>query len=373
VDTRRVVDAAIEAGEQLIMDAQARSAATSRALATLADRLRALEGRKHVVLYSSGHPVSPETQAVDAVAAAVSACTSLDAMEVRRDAASALGRLTSRAASDGLRSVIDHANRAQITFYTLDPSGIRTSTIMPSTRGTAQTGGQGSLTNFAGLRADAGRDYVEGLAVETGGLTVKSNDMSVVLRRAWTDAGQYYLVGYAPPPANDDDTLRTITVSVRRPGVSVRYRKGYIAAPTAAAAAPLSEADRAIDEAFTTPARFSSDDIVVRPTVQEDTLLVEVLVRSSAITFSEVSGEYRADFVVHAVLRDAAQPGTAIDIPGKVLTLRLSRDDYARLVSADNLRILLTTEAPPSERWLTVVVRDASGWIAAAETRCCRP
>jgi VWFA-related protein len=373
VDTRRVVDAAIEAGEQLVLDAHARSAATSEALAMLATRLGAFEGRKHLVLYSSGHAISPEIQAVDAVAAAVSACTDLDAMAVRRDASSALGRLTNRAASDGLRVVIDRANRAQITFYTLDPSGITTSTIMPSTRGTAQTGGQGPLANFAGLRADAGRDYVEGLADETGGLTVTSNDMAVVLRRAWEDAGQYYLVGYAPPPAKGRGDLRKITVSVKRAGVSVRYRKGYIAAPTAAAAPLISDADGAVDEALTNPARFASDDIVVTPTVQADTLSVEVLVRSSAITFSEVSGEYRADFVVHAALHDAAQPGTAIDIPGKALTLRLSRDDYLRLMSADNLRVLLTTEAPRSERRLTVVVRDARGWIAASETRCCSP
>lgn len=373
VDTRRVVDAAIEAGEQLVADAQARSAASSEALALLATRLGAFEGRKHLVLYSSGHAISPETQAVDAVAAAVSACTDLDAMVVRRNASSALGRLTNRSASDGLRVVIDQANRAQITFYTLDPSGITTSTIMPSTRGTAQTGGQGPLANFAGLRADAGRDYVEGLAVETGGVTVKSNDMAVVLRRAWEDAGQYYLVGYAPPPTKDQGDLRKITVSVNRPGVSVRYRKGYIAGPTAAAAPPMSEADRAIDEALTAPARFASDDIVVTPTVRQNTLSVEVLIRPTAITFAEVSGRYEADFVVHAVLRETAQPTTTIDIPGKVITLQLTRDEHARITAANNLRVVLTTEAPKRDGRLTVVVRDAGGWIAASEVHCCTP
>lgn len=369
----RVLDAAIEAGEQLVADAQARSAAASEALAMLATRLSAFEGRKHLVLYSSGHAISPVTQAVDAVAAAVAACTDLDAMVVRRDASSALGRLTNRATSDGLRDVIAHANRAQITFYTLDPAGIVTSTIMPSTRGTAQTGGRGPVVNFAGLRADAGRDYVEGLAADTGGLTVKSNDMAVVLRRAWEDAGRYYLVGYAPPPAKDQGELRKITVSVKRSGVSVRYRKGYIVAPTTADGPPMSEADGAIDEALTAPARFASDDIVVTPTVQQNTLSVEVLIRPTAITFSEVSGRYRADFVVHAVLRDTAPPGTTIDIPGKVIALQLTRDEYTRITGANNLRVVLTVEAPKREARLTVVVRDAGGWIAASEVHCCRP
>jgi len=205
------------------MDAQARSAVTSEALAMLAERLGVVEGRKHLVLYSAGHAISPVTQAIDAVGVAVAACTGLDAMVVRRDASSALGRLTNRAASDGLRTVIDRANRSQVTFYTLDPAGVTTSAIMPSSRRTAQTGGSGPTIAFAGLRADAGRDHVEGLAVETGGLTVQSNDMAAVLRRAWEDATQYYLVGYTPPAGQGKRDVRKISVSVKRSGVSVRF------------------------------------------------------------------------------------------------------------------------------------------------------
>lgn len=112
VDEVRVLATAIEAGEQMVTDAQARSDASSEALTILADRLGALTGRKHLVLYSSGHAISPVTQAIDAVGAAVAACTGQDAMVVRREASSALGRLTNRAASEGLRAVIERANRA---------------------------------------------------------------------------------------------------------------------------------------------------------------------------------------------------------------------------------------------------------------------
>lgn len=370
-DQRRVVEAAIDTGEQFVNEAQARSAASSAALAILANRLSAFEGRKHLVLYSSGHAISPVTQAVDAVSAAVSACTGLDAMVVRRDASSSLGRLANRAASEGLRAVVDRANRAQISFYTLDPAGITTSAIMPSTRGTAQTGGSGPLAAFAGLRTDAGRDYVEALATETGGLTVRSNDLSLVLRRAWEDADRYYLVGYPPPPAKGDADSRKITVSVKRSGVSVRFRRGYIATPSAADTPPVSEADRAIEEALASPARFANEGIEVTPTVQQGTLSVEVLVPHTAITFSEVSGRYHADFAVHAVLRDAAQPTAATDLPGKDIALRLSPEEHARITAANNLRVILTTPAPKRDAHLTVVVRDAGGWIAAREMPCC--
>ncbi len=371
VDERRVVEAAIEAGEQMVTDAQVRSAVSSEALAMLAERLGALDGRKHLVLYSSGHAISPVTQAVDAVGAAVSACTGLDAMVVRRDVSSALGRLTTRTASEGLRNVIDRANRAQVTFYTLDPAGITTNTIMPSTRGTAQTGGRGPLIAFAGLRSDAGRDYVEALAAETGGLTVTSNDMAVVLRRAWEDASQYYLLGYPPPPAKGKRELRKISVSVKRSGVSVRFRRGYIASPSASAMSPVSEADRAIEEALASPARFVNEGLVVTLTVEQATLSVEVLVPRASITFSEVSGRHEADFAVHALLRDVAQPTTVTDLPGKDIALRFTSEEYARITAANNLRVVLTAPAPQREARLTVVVRDAGGWIATREMPCC--
>ena len=238
VDQARVGAAAIDAAEVMLADAQTRSAAASASLALLADRLAAREGRKHVVFYSSGHAISPVTQAVDAVAAAVSACTGADAMVTRRDATSAIGRQANRAAADGLRTAIDRANRAQLTFYTVDPAGITTSTILPSTRGTAQTGGRGPLIAFPGLRPDAGRDYVAGLAVETGGLTVRSNDLALVLRRAWEDAAQYYLIGYPSPPGRREGEIRTIAVSVKRRGASVRFRRGYVSRPPAAAPEP---------------------------------------------------------------------------------------------------------------------------------------
>jgi VWFA-related protein len=249
VDQSRAGAAAIDAAELMLGDAQARSAAASASLARLADRLAALEGRKHLVFYSSGHAINPVAQAIDAVAASVSACTGADAMVTRRDATSALGRLANRAAADGLRAAIDRANRAQLTFYTVDPAGIATSTILPSTRGTAQTGGRGPLMAFPALRADAGRDYVGGLAAETGGLTVRSNDLALVLRRAWEDAAQYYLVGYPSPPGRREGEVRTIAVSVKRRGASVRFRRGYLSRPPApaptAATVPTTETEPA--------------------------------------------------------------------------------------------------------------------------------
>ena len=228
-DQRRVFEAAIDTGETFIVEANARSAATSSALENLLTGIGTVDGRKHLVFYSAGHAISPAAEAAEAVAAAVSGCTGADPMATRRQASAALGRFSTRQAAEGLRAVINRANRAQTTFYTLDPSAISTDTVLPESRGSSRVGSAGLLLPVARLRNDGGRDYVEGLAQQTGGLSVKSNDLDEVLKRAWEDAAQYYLVGYKPPPADSKAAFRKLTLSVKRSAVDVRYRKGYFA------------------------------------------------------------------------------------------------------------------------------------------------
>jgi VWFA-related protein len=371
-EQRRVVEIAVDAGEQAMRDAQARSAAASEALARLVTRLGALDGRKHLVFYSSGHAISPLSQSVDAIAAARSACIGLAPMQARRDATTALGRIENQTTALGLREVVTQANRAQVTFYSVDPAGVTTSTIMPSTRGTAQAGGQGPLFAYAGLRGDAGRDYVEGLALETGGLTVKSNDMAQVLRQAVDDARRYYLIGYTPPQPGAKAGLRKITVSIKRRGLSVRYRNGYLAAPSAVpATSPASDAERAIDGALDSPERYASEAIVVTPTVQDGALSIEVLVPHASITWTDVDGQRDGAFAVHAVVRPEGTRAAPIDVPGKDISLRFSPEEYARLAAAGTLRVVLSTAAPKGLAQVVVAVRDAGGWLATRVVPCC--
>ena len=83
------------------------------------------------------------------------------------------------------------------------------------------------------------------LAEATDGLAVvNNNDLSAGLRRVTSDLTSYYLLGYYSS-GKLDGKFHSITVRVKRPGVQVRARRGYLAptlaeanARTAAAAAP---------------------------------------------------------------------------------------------------------------------------------------
>jgi VWFA-related protein len=227
-DAARVVEAALDAGVHMIRDTELRSANTAAGVILLANGLARVPGRKHLVFYSSGYAIEQVADAVDAVAAAAAACTSIDVMSLRRRASEALGGLQSATVANDMSRMIEAANRAQTSLYTLDPAGLTTTAIAPQS-GSSRTSVQGAMPTLSALR-HTGRDYLEGLSKETGGLNVRSNDLTSVFRSAVQDALAYYLVGYYLPPSDgkkqERDTVR-VSVSVKRPGVNVRYRRDY--------------------------------------------------------------------------------------------------------------------------------------------------
>lgn len=105
----------------------------------------------------------------------------------------------------------------------------------------------GTLRNVVGTFARAGaRIYavdtrgIEGapdhglnsLAVDTGGVVLFNvNNIGTALDEIAADTNTYYVIGYQPVNTRSDGTYRAIDVRVKRPGLTVRARKGYLALP----------------------------------------------------------------------------------------------------------------------------------------------
>jgi len=66
------------------------------------------------------------------------------------------------------------------------------------------------------------------LAERTDGLAVQNtNDLTSALARIGRDLSSYYLIGYDSTNPKLDGTYRAIKMTVKRPGVNVRARRGY--------------------------------------------------------------------------------------------------------------------------------------------------
>jgi VWFA-related protein len=124
------------------------------------------------------------------------------------------------------RLMLDEANRANASFYTIDPRGLPAfdTSVGPSAPLPPARDAQQLSTRLNSLRTLA--EATDGVAL------LNSNDIEGGIRRVVEDLTSYYLLGYYSTNAKLDGKVRSINVRVRRPGVAVRARRGY-RAPTA--------------------------------------------------------------------------------------------------------------------------------------------
>ena len=158
------------------------------------------------------------------------------------------------------RDLLDVANRNNASFYPIDPRGLA---VFDYPIGPAPPP---SLTvDMASLK-----ERIEGmrtLAENTDGIAVvNSNDLERGLRRIADDLTSYYLLGYYSSNTRLDGRFRKITVRVKRPGVSVRARRGYraataeeVSASRAAEAAPVPDSVRTAQAAVASLARVGAE------------------------------------------------------------------------------------------------------------------
>jgi hypothetical protein len=129
------------------------------------------------------------------------------------------------------REIIDTANRANASFYTVDPRGLP---VFDNPIGPAPP--PPPTVDFKQLQHRT--DRLRELADNTDGFAVMgSNNLDPGLRRIADDLSSYYLLGYYSGNTKLDGRFRKITVRITRPGVEVRARRGYKAATEEEAAA----------------------------------------------------------------------------------------------------------------------------------------
>ncbi len=196
------------------LDREHRGYDSALGLLAVVQSLSHFPGRKTIVFFSEGLPVSP-------------------ALSARLDA------------------IIDAANRANVTAYAVDAKGLRAKSTLTNMRremqafvderwsqlstGTERT--EQPLTMAFErvedtLRLDS-RTGLARLAEDTGGFLVEqSNDLSSAFRRIDEDNQFHYLLTYAPKNTEFDGKFRRIQVNVRRPAMQVFARKGYRAIRT---------------------------------------------------------------------------------------------------------------------------------------------
>lgn len=157
---------------------------------------------------------------------------------------------------EALNDALAVATRGNVAIYTIDPAGL-----------TVGFGGSpDSLTAESALEPESAWAS-RGLALErqqslrsiswlTGGFGLtNSNNFEGAFERIVREASTYYLLGYYPTDTRRDGRFRRLTVRVKRPGLEVRSRIGYVAARPQ----PRRTARRAAADSFSTGLRRAID------------------------------------------------------------------------------------------------------------------
>jgi VWFA-related protein len=137
------------------------------------------------------------------------------------------------------RSMITTA-RSNVVVYAVDPRGLPTSGDDTFSIGALPRDARASTLNPQELTADLRRahDNLRNLTRETGGFAaLNRNDFTNAFERIVRDNSSYYVLAYYPPNPKRDGKFHQIEVRTKRPGLTVRARRGYTA-PSASPAAP---------------------------------------------------------------------------------------------------------------------------------------
>lgn len=136
-------------------------------------------------------------------------------------------RLAAEDFQQDFRTLLQRANRANVSFYSIDPRGLVVFDEDLSLR---------RATNITADRAMLGarQDSLRELSANTDGVAIlNTNNLDGALQRMMADIGVYYLLGYYSTNTRLDGRFRKISVRVKRPNLQVRARPGYLA-PTEA-------------------------------------------------------------------------------------------------------------------------------------------
>jgi len=287
------------------------------------------------------------------------------------------------------RNLMSMANRANVTFYSVDTRGVltrgqntgATRELFGAAAGsaTAMMRTEGAVTKdevFAMDKAEvSGRANVQlairELAEATGGFLIgDSNDLRAPLRKVNEEISSYYEITFNPHVQNYDGSFRKLAVTAGRKDLVIHARNGYFALPPEARALGLETYElpllKAIsDSKISSDVKFHSGAVLLEPRNDgtEMSVLVEVPLHELQPKTDSAKNTLNVHCSLAALVKDAK--GEAVQ--------KLSRDRNFQ-VTADQLKMgnfvdKMMVTLPPGKYTLESAVMDReSGKIGTARS-----
>lgn len=210
------------------------------------------------------------------------------------------------------------------------------------------------------------REGLAGIAQACGGSAItNTSDLAGGLQRVARESTDYYVLGYQPTNRVLNGEFRRVRVVVRRPGLQVRARAGYVASPADRGPDAPGGRDPALRLREAAAAPFSLPGIPLRMSAYTfeatragttRTLLVCEL-KLDDLTFEQKDGQFTAEL---DVLLTATQYATGRALGDRPVAIQLTARSDVRGQNAWH-RIVQEVDLPAGLWQARLVVRDRKG------------
>jgi VWFA-related protein len=269
-----------------------------------------------------------------------------------------------------VEAATDAANRADVSFYSVDARGLFAE-VPGGDASHAASGGTAMFSGAAVLRQsqmrEDSRDTLETLAADTGGRAFfDMGDLSKAFHQVQQDTAGYYLLGYTPSDTRRNGRWRQIKVKLNRRGLRLRYRTGYYGPKDFA---HFTQEDR---EQQLLDALRSENPILELPIALETTVFrlnsreafvpIAAKLPASTLQWARKKGSHEDQFDFAAEVRDA-KTGRPVAALQDTITVRLGSEHYEQYAGRTLLYQGGVILAPGSYRLKFVARENETGRI----------
>jgi VWFA-related protein len=344
---------------------------TVRALRFILAGMRALPGRKAMILLSDSLPLdlaNLDSLERGPIKTEQPIADSPDVDNVRSDSEKQFDN------ESVLRKIAELANRSSVVIYSIDTRGAKpvgltaADNLTPSGPGRRVPGTEmlnrtalKTLNDRSASLQDA-RGGMSLLARQTGGLMI-SNSNDLGFARVLDDQSGYYVLGYRPTNETFNRAFHRIKVRVSSPGLTLRTREGFFGLSSQDVSQVNGTTRDQMSAALMSP--FGADQIEVHMTslfanakATGSFIRSMVYLNPGDLSFStETDGSRSAKLRLWSILFDV--DGRVVQQINEDRTLKLAAKDYER-AAHDGLVYQLDVPAKkPGAYQLRVAVRDA--------------
>ena len=263
------------------------------------------------------------------------------------------------------------AQRANVNVYGIDPRGLGQFSGDLVEINARSDYPQLEYGNFRGALREMllSQESLVGLSEQTGGLAiVNRNDIAGGLGRIVLDNSRYYLLGYYSDESRWRGRFMKIDVRVKRPGLEVRARRGYLP-PNNRAAQRAREAEV---KAGTTPALraalskpvpvgdlpFRAFAAPLKGMGTNGAVLVALEIDGSSLKFQDRGGTFAESLEISIVAAD--ERGRVQGGDRQTFNLNLMPQTHER-VSRTGVRMMSRIDVPPGRYQIRVGAHESTG------------